>query len=406
MKKIAKKISIVITLTAFFIIAGLQIHNLLTFPITRGFDATGHIAYINFLKIAKRVPLPNEGWEMWQPPLYYLLSSFFPTLQSIRFLHGFLWIILFLTGFVFLDKFIKNKAVTLLALLTIVTLPVVIYSTPALSNEFFSGVMISLTLVYYCLTKESETLKTKLILGLLLSASILSKATAWVLVAAILIDVFIKSKKSVAQTVQKLAVPLLVMIVIGGWFYIRNIVLFGNPLIASVDFPQYAFSQPPGYRDLKFFTDLSAFLKFDLFHAHFYSLWAGTYFSWFYDGHNVIIPVQPFSKAGVLLIIMSLPLTALFLIGLIREWRSPKKNLILIVYPLLLFLSYVLYNFKLPFYSTVKATFIISAVIPFGYFLARGMELYRKYLLLFSLYMFLYCLLIVKNFWILSWWYK
>src|SRR5262249_28444719 len=40
-----------------------------------GFDAGHHVGYIEYLLKNKRVPLANEGFEMYQPPLYYALCA-------------------------------------------------------------------------------------------------------------------------------------------------------------------------------------------------------------------------------------------------------------------------------------------------------------------------------------------
>ena len=40
-----------------------------------GFDRDGHLEYIDYLLQKKALPLADEGWQMYQPPLFYLLSA-------------------------------------------------------------------------------------------------------------------------------------------------------------------------------------------------------------------------------------------------------------------------------------------------------------------------------------------
>ena len=40
-----------------------------------GFDRDGHQQYIDYLLLKKRLPLADEGWQMYQPPLFYVLSA-------------------------------------------------------------------------------------------------------------------------------------------------------------------------------------------------------------------------------------------------------------------------------------------------------------------------------------------
>ncbi|PIP64216.1 hypothetical protein COW96_03780 [Candidatus Roizmanbacteria bacterium CG22_combo_CG10-13_8_21_14_all_33_16] len=182
--------------------------------------------------------------------------------------------------------------------------------------------------------------------------------------------------------------------------------MYQNPFTTSVDFPKFHIVQGPGYRDIKFFTDISGFLSLDLFKAHHYSLWSGTYFSWFYDGHNVIVPVQAFSKAGALLVIASVPLFLMFIFGLIKELSKKDKSYLMILYPIVLFLSYIAYTIKLPFYSSVKGVFLISSIIPFTYFVIRFLAPLKKYYVVFLMYMLFFVFIVVKNFWILKDWYN
>ncbi len=47
-------------------------NNLPQLPRIYGFDTEGHEQYIRFLQEQKRLPLATDGWQMYQPPLYYL----------------------------------------------------------------------------------------------------------------------------------------------------------------------------------------------------------------------------------------------------------------------------------------------------------------------------------------------
>ena len=40
-----------------------------------GFDRDGHQQYIDYILQNKALPLADEGWQMYQPPLFYVLSA-------------------------------------------------------------------------------------------------------------------------------------------------------------------------------------------------------------------------------------------------------------------------------------------------------------------------------------------
>jgi hypothetical protein len=223
------------------------------------------------------------------------------------------------------------------------------------------------------------------------------------------VDVLLqKLSKHAAPSPQHVIVFLCLVAGISGWFYARNFFAFGNPFQSSIDFSQFHIVQEPGYRDLRFFTDLSGFWNMDLFKAHWYSLIPGTYFSFFYDGHNAIIPVQAYSLAGILLVLASLPVVALIGLGLVRSVKNFRTGeaRVFVIYLVLLLVAYIAYNVKLPFYSTVKGAFVASLVLPLGYFLVSTLSrLPIKLQRLFVLYQLGYVALVVKNFWILPHWF-
>lgn len=388
------------------ILFALQIHNALLYPVTKGFDANDHIFYIETIKNEHRFPLANEGGQTDHPPLYFWVASIFPSIEMVKVLGVLAWVTLLLISYFYFNRILNNRVLALIGTVLVGSLPAVIYTTPQISNELFSAVMVSATLAYYTVRFNKEKEQDLLILGTFLGLCILSKVTGVVLILSIIVDLLLRNKKNIRNIIPTILLLLTTTLLVGGSFYLRNFILFHNPFIITTDFPGQELHQLPGYRDLRFFTDVSGFLKLDLFHANYYSLWAGTYFSWFYDGHNSLIPVQEFSKSGVLLVIASIPISIISLIGIIREIKN-TKNLLLIMYPALLFIFYIYFNLRLPYYSSVKGIYLLSAVLPFTYFILKGLEsMPRRFFPFFIFYLDIYVLLVTKNFWILPQWVK
>jgi hypothetical protein len=59
-------------LIAWLVLAG---NNICKIPYYIGYDARDHFQYIQFIADNHRLPKPTEGWEYFQPPLYYLVSA-------------------------------------------------------------------------------------------------------------------------------------------------------------------------------------------------------------------------------------------------------------------------------------------------------------------------------------------
>ena len=399
----------ILLVVSFCFLIALVLHNFDSYPPCMSFDAPGHIEYLELLKTNFRVPLANEGWELYQPPLYYALHFWLPNLKLVQFAGVIWWITISAVAMATFRLLFKDHFVAASGALFVASLPVVLYLTPAIGNEFFSTVLISVGFFLYTRFTKKPTNTRMIALGIVLGLALLAKATALVLVAAIVADVLLqKLLKNSTLTLKHLIAIVCITIGISGWFYARNVFVFGNPFQSSIDFPQFHIVQEPGYRDLNFFIDLSGFWNMDLFRAHWYSLIPGTYFSFFYDGHNAIIPVQAYSLAGILLVLASLPFVTLIGLGLARSLKNLRMQeaRIFSIYLVLLLTAYIAYNVKLPFYSTVKGAFVASLALPLGYFLVSSLRrLPTKFQRLFVLYQLGYVVLVVKNFWILPHWF-
>ena len=50
-------------------------NNLELMPFPTGYDYKDHVAYIKYIQDRGSLPLPNEGYEMFQPPLFYAIGA-------------------------------------------------------------------------------------------------------------------------------------------------------------------------------------------------------------------------------------------------------------------------------------------------------------------------------------------
>ena len=177
------KIPFMVMIASIFIIALLQSHNVALHPIIRGFDATGHIEYIQYLRDYTRIPLPYEGWELYQPPLYYVVATIIGNLRLVKIVGIIAWTVLLLTSYIFFKKVIRDTFIAVSGVCIVSFLPVVLYLTPSISNEFFSAVFISIAMAYYVLHRKLSSLKEQSLLGILLGLSLLAKSTAIILLS-------------------------------------------------------------------------------------------------------------------------------------------------------------------------------------------------------------------------------
>src|SRR5262249_25940723 len=50
-------------------------NNLGQLPSVLGFDRSGHLFYIDYIRHNGTLPLADEGWQTYQPPLYYVTAT-------------------------------------------------------------------------------------------------------------------------------------------------------------------------------------------------------------------------------------------------------------------------------------------------------------------------------------------
>src|SRR5262249_16923594 len=112
-----------------------------------GFDAPGHLFYVDYIVAQGKLPIADEGWSTYHAPLFYLLSAAFVkgfgaigasggqtiALKLLPFLGGLgnIW----LTYALARHLFINSPAHQVIASVVAGTLPMNIYMSAFVSNE-------------------------------------------------------------------------------------------------------------------------------------------------------------------------------------------------------------------------------------------------------------------------------
>ena len=158
-----------------------NVHNTINYKYDRtGLDWWGHVPYIKYMASKWRTPVATEGWEMFQPPLYYFLSAFIykvfggepelplrlsaslraepNSLKAVQFFGMFSGIAnAFFALWVLRRLFPQSRAIQTMGFSLVGLMPMCLYMNPIISNEVFAGAMISLSialLVKYGFTEQ------------------------------------------------------------------------------------------------------------------------------------------------------------------------------------------------------------------------------------------------------------
>ena len=376
----------------------LFVNNLPQLPRSLGFDAGGHEDYIRFIQEKGTLPSAKDGWEMYQPPLYYVLSAFvlntfgfsvdendgFITLRSVNCVVGLVHCWLALLCFRLL--FPKNPAAQAVGLLIAAFLPPHLYLSQYVTNEPLSG-LCATAVFYLCLRAlraEKDDFRLFLGIGATMGLAMLAKFS-FLLVAPLFPAAFglrlIACKNCAPRDwLKSLGLIILACLVVCGWHYGNVWAQFGRPIVGNWEAnSSHPWRQDPGFRTGAYylgfgqclisplFSEIHSFA--DGFHS---TLWGDGLISgmgrmacrppWNYD----------FMNSGYLLSLgISLLLIAGFVLALANFIRRPTPEWLMILGAVLMFsLGILLLSLYVP--AQIKAFYGFPALVPFSALVAAG----------------------------------
>ena len=373
-------------------------HNARILPAVVGFDASQHLNYIKYLQEHHSLPPPATGMVMFHPPLYYIISALALSLFNLttadpsailllRALTMLLGIAQFVLVFAALRLIFPNRPnLQLVGGGLAAFLPMQLYMSHYPTNETLAALLVSASL-YFALRMAkpgAATWKSYWVLGLLLGAGLLTKATAALAVPFIVVALgrqLAIEKASFTRWAGTLGSMLLIAALICGWHYIR-ISQYGSPIIGGSDPVTGVFWwQDDGYHTISYFTRFGQSLVRPLFSAT-ASFFDGLYSTLWGDGlcSGVSdLSVRPpwnyhLMCAGYLLSVLP---ALLLLIGVIASlwqlFRELRTDILIFVgLSLAVATALVYYNLKVPCYGSAKAFYGLSALVPLGFFAATG----------------------------------
>jgi tetratricopeptide (TPR) repeat protein len=344
------------------------------------------------------LPSPSQGIQMFQPPLYYLVSavvlSLFhltiadpPAIVLLRGLTMLFGIVQILLVYATLRLLFPGRAtLQLVGTGLIAFLPMQLYMSHYPTNETLAGLLVSAS-VYLTLRitiRGTKSWQAYSLLGLVLGAALLTKVTALLAVPFIVLALarhLASERASATKWIMTLGSMAVVALATGGWHYFR-LSKYGSPLVGGSDPVTGRFWwQDDGYRTISYFLRFGVSVIRPLYSVT-SSFLDGLYSTLWGDGLCGGVadlsqrPPWNYSLmcAGYLL---SLLPTALLLIGAViasvKLFREVRSDLFVLVgLPVALAAALVYLNLKVPCYASVKAFYGFVALIPLGFFGAVG----------------------------------
>lgn len=381
-------------------------NNFFKLPIYSGFDAEGHLDYIRFVAENLSIPYANDGWQMFQSPLYYMLSALFysildPLLDTNSLIRA-LKLIPFMFGLVQVEityrmlrkLFPARPDLHALGVVVGGLLPATIYSSLSLGNEAMCGAFSAATLAVafsILVDPAKPSRKQLLLLGAFLGLALLSKFTAVLLIPPLgflLVYKAIKCGERRASIFAPALISFGAAFVISSWYYIRNLLHAGSIFVTAWDpSRKTAWWQDQGYRTLEDFYRFGEALiypiysNFNGFWDSFYStLWLDGMVSGMHDARGFPPWNLDFMVSGSWLAL--LPAVAIIIAvaaALLRPAESLRNGPLFGVICLSIYLAALAHLFlKLPFYTTVKATYTTGLTPVYALLAATGFGLLMR----------------------------
>jgi len=354
-----------------------------------GFDREGHLEYLDWIRTRGTLPYPTDGWQMYQPPLYYLLAARVPIVA----LNGALAVGFLVAGALAIGRFVGRREPSWsLGVLLLGTTPMAFYLFAYPTNENLCTLMAAL--VFLALGglrgRRIESLRAAAGVGLLLGAALLSKVSAVLLVVPVGTAYLLRGaaqlraghRSAAWRALGRLGAVLAAASLVSGWFFARTFARFGKPIVGNWDAASgQEWWQLPGFQTLgSYLPDLGLFRR--PFFAGLDSVWSGFLASWAGDallGGNAHVDNRPpwNYELTPVSIGLCLVVAVLVVIGVLsrlrlRSLRMPRLDACLLATIVVTVLTLLWMTLTVPAHAQAKAFYGLVAIVPLLVFAARG----------------------------------
>lgn len=280
---------------------------------TFGYDSWAHHEYIEFIVENWSIPYANDGWQMFQSPLFYMVSA--PVHVAAKAFTAWydprgpydvpselpnylIRIVPILCGLAYPELCYRTMRMVwpdrprlqIAGILFGSLIPMNIYMSIHVGNEPMAGLTggIAVVLAAYLLkSADVPSMRMAVACGAALGFALLAKISTLLLLPpcfAAFTACYWGREAVLADYVKKVSVVAGVCFAICGWYYLRNWIHLGRPFVGGWD-PTRTIEwwQAPGYRMWNEYARFGEALQFPLFSAV-TSVWDGMYSTFWLDG--------------------------------------------------------------------------------------------------------------------------
>lgn len=373
-------------------------------PLSEGFDAPPHLEYARFIQERRALPFADDGWQMFQPPLYYLLlaatSSAWgvsPTDGNAAALVRGLGLVIGLTHLALLgaclrEVFPGRPGPQIAGVLIGGFLPCMLYlhqypgNEPLVAMLSSAGILASLRLF----KQDEPRMLGHALLGFLLGLALLAKFSALLLVPPILGALAVRAlggdRRWRSRRLLGTALSAVVLMTTCVWYFARVWQRFGTPFVGGWDARRgMGWWQDPGYRTIQDFLRFGRAFTAPLF-AGFDGFWDGLYVTLWGDGllsgATTVALVPPWWSPSLMsasLLLAAVPTAAVVAgaIAAFARWiRHPDATTgVLVWLAFLVFVSILFMVISVPAVAADKASYGLLGLVPLCAFGAHALDI-------------------------------
>ncbi len=381
-------------------------NNAFRLPFLAGFDAGDHIKYISYIQERRALPSPTKGYEMFQAPLFYVVSAILLGACRLSAVDGAGIILLrFLTTlfgiaqftFVFLSVrllFPRRLILQIVGLLLAAFLPMQLYLSHYVTNETLAAVLSSASL-YFCLRlirNGNAPVSYYAFFGLTVGAALLAKATTFLLVPPLFLTLgasLWSQRIPTGRWLRSFGSAALATFAVSGWYYLPIWKRFGTPFLGNWDLASgFSWWQDPGYHVAADYGRFGHSLVDPLF-SSLNSFADGIYSTLWGDalcGGVSDMAFRPPWNYGLMVCgyLLALVPTLLILVGaafaLRRVVRKPSfEYFILLTVAAAVVFGVLFMTLKVACFGQIKAFYGLSAIVPLCIFGVIGWEVAARH---------------------------
>lgn len=357
----------------------------------RAHDVDGHIDYVRFIVQHLRLPDPHEGWQSYQPPLYYALGALFVTVfgffQDTAVLQGLGFLLsvgtLIVSLFIARELFATDEAEPrFLYIALLVSFPGLVYFASRINNDVLACFLGAIGILFLLrFLQRGAVARDWYIAIVAIALGILAKATVGLLLPVALLVLCITpfKRKSVVRRLSLGLVAGLIGLLLCGWFFIPrtiaehgqksaivgNIGALNSALILRNSWSSYLTFNPKEILAHPFNNAWDDAARRQQFPEYFFK-------SAFFGEFGFNASLIPLAKLVLLVWLLLLPVTVLGMImGLVRPTRTSAT---LVFMMLCLLLGHAVFRYGFPYASSQDFRYNILLLFPWLYFVIRGRD--------------------------------